>query len=345
MRVALVKPPITGHKLRGTGIYFEQLKHHLSKIAAIELLTGRWQQLKHQADVYHFAYFDLFFLTLPLVLPKKSVVTVHDVIPVKFPEHFPVGIKGKIIYAIQKQVLNQAALIVTDANASKADIIDLLNIDADKIKVVYLAPGREYTIRRSASDISQVLNKYNLPEDYFIYVGDGNWNKNLPSLIQAALETKINLVLVSSALDKQPVKHPWTQSLARAYELIHNQKNIYTLTNISHRELSCLYAGTRALLFPSFYEGFGLPVVEAYAAGCPVITTNRGSLKEITGTAALLVEPERIDSIKEAIIKLKSDKNLRQTLITKGLEHAAQFSWDKTAKQMVEIYWHINRLC
>jgi len=344
MRIGLVKPPIAGHRLRGSGIYYEKLCQHLAGYRDIDLFTGSWSDVRGKADVYHFAYFDLFFLTLPFKLPARSIITVHDVIPLKFPKHFPVGFTGKLKLTLEKIILNQAEVVVTDSESSKSDIANLLKINRQKIEVVYLAAGDNFSKKKTGEEIAKVLNQYKLPDKFFLYVGDGNWNKNLPNIIQATLRTKVNLVLVGPPLKEKPVSHPWTASLNQSYELIQGRSNIFSLRNVTETDLSCLYAGAQALIFPSYYEGFGLPVVEAFASGCPVITSHQGSLAEIAGEVALFVDPDNVDKIIEAIKKVNKSFNLRNKLRQLGLKQAARFSWKKTAEQTAAVYKQVYDL-
>lgn len=338
MRIGLIKPPIAGHRLRGSGIYYEKLCQHLAGWRDIDLVTGSWTDVKGKADVYHFAYFDLFFLTLPFKLPAKSIITVHDVIPLKFPEHFPSGIAGKAKLALEKIILNQAEVVLTDSESSKSDIVDLLKINRQKIEVVYLAAGDNFSKKKTGEEIAKVLIQYKLPDKIFLYVGDGNWNKNLPNLIQATLEAKVNLVLVGPPLKEKPISHPWTASLNQVYELIQGRSSIFCLRNVTETDLSCLYAQAQALIFPSYYEGFGLPVAEAFASGCPVIASDRGSLKEVGGDATIVVDPDDLADIVKAIEKIVADVDLRRSLRQKGYEQVKKFSWTKTINGILQVY-------
>ena len=150
------------------------------------------------------------------------------------------------------------------------------------------------------------------------------------------------LVVVSQSYSTIPKNsyHPWEQSLHEAQQAAQGFTNLMVLKNIDASELTALYKLASFLIYPSLYEGFGLPVVEAYAAGCPVITSNRGSLKEITGNAAFIVNPESTEDMAAAIREFSSVK-IRQKLVVKGLKQARIFSWEKTASETIAVYHHV----
>src|SRR5690606_743268 len=148
-------------------------------------------------DIIHYPYFDPFFLTLPLKKRVKTIVTVHDLTPLVFPDAFPAGIKGKLSWQVQKYSLKSASAIIADSEASKKDIIRLTGIDSNKIHVVYLAAGEEFErLQLSDTRNKELRKKYKLPENFLLYVGDVTWNKNLPRLLDAIEEANVPLVMI-----------------------------------------------------------------------------------------------------------------------------------------------------
>ena len=344
MKIAIDVSPIfqsSLHKVRGVGMYIKNLTENLQKIDKKNtyVFFETKEDLSNSIDLVHFPYFDPFFLTLPLRNKIKTIVTVHDLTPIVFRQHFPSGIKGGIKWNIQKRLLKRVDKIITDSDSSKKDISRILGIDPDKISVIYLAPANFFNKLEGGEWEKTLRRKYDLPEKFALYVGDVTWNKNLPNLVDAFLKTNIPLVMVGKALINKDFdkKNPWNSDLLQIINKIENEKQFLRLGFLSEEELVQIYNLATLFVMPSFYEGFGLPVVEAMRCGCPVVTTREGSLKEVAGDAALFVETN-IDSIKEGVEKVFSDINLQKELSQKGQEQAKKFTWEKTARDTIKCY-------
>lgn len=344
MRVAIdISPLQTGHKVRGAGFYLEHLKRSLLKYVANNeyIFFIRGENLPKIVDIVHFPYFEPFFLALPIYKKYKTVVTVHDLTPIVFKDHFSRGIKGEIKWQMQKHALKRADAILTDSQSSKKDILKYVKTKDSKVSVVYLAAGEEFVrIQNSESKIQNLRKKYNLPDKFALYVGDVTWNKNLPNLVKAIKQTEIPLVMVGKALTSQNYdrNNMWNKDLVEVQQLTELNKNIVMLGFVSTEDLVILYNLATLFIMPSFYEGFGLPILEAMSCGCPVITTKEGSLAEVAKDAAYYVDPYNIESISDGIIKVFKNSNLRKDLSQKGLENVKSFSWQKTAKETAQIY-------
>lgn len=329
--------------IRGAGFYTKRLIKAFQKIG-----TGNYQidsfnfrkasKIRLSSySLFHYPYFDPFFLTLPLKKVKPTIVTVHDLIPLKFPRHFPRGIRGEIKWQMQKFSLKSSAGIITDSKSSKKDISEVIGFNKEKIYVVYLAPDEEFKVLKKEK-LHQVVKKYNLPQNYILYVGDLNWNKNLSGLIKAFSKLRENdyyLVIIGKAfLNKNLAERITFVKLIKKLNLYERVK---FLGFISTQELAAVYNLAKVYCQPSFYEGFGLPVLEAMACGCPVVSSNVSSLPEIVGEAALLIKPE-VEEIIQGLEKIIGNESLRNKLKEKGLHQASKFSWQKTARQTLEIY-------
>ncbi|HSA83329.1 MAG TPA: glycosyltransferase family 1 protein, partial [Patescibacteria group bacterium] len=179
-----------------------------------------------------------------------------------------------------------------------------------------------------------------LPEKFILYVGDVTWNKNLPRLVQAISQLDISLVMVGKALAEKDFDraNSWNADRVKLEEAIGGNKNILKLGFVSDDDLVVLYNAATAFVFPSLYEGFGLPVLEAMQSGCPVITTKEGSLAEVAGDGAYFVDAYREESIADGIRKVFNDQDLQKKLVEKGLQQAKKFSWKKTAEQTIAVY-------
>lgn len=352
MRVAIdVSPLKTGHKFRGIGFYTERLVEALKKFdKENEYILTSHQSLvtSHQFDLIHYPYFDLFFLTLPIKKHAPVAVTIHDVIPLVFPEHYPKGLKGWCKLQRQKLSLKNVRVVITDSQNSKKDIVKYLGFSKDKIFVVPLAPGDEFKqLAISHQLLVKTRRKYSLPERFILYVGDVNWNKNIPGLIKAFKTIErlnneaIKLVLVSKALEDKNL--PETKTILRLIKELGLNNRIKILGFVPTKDLVAIYNLAAVYCQPSFYEGFGLPVLEAMACGTPIVCSKTSSLLEVAGDAAIFVDPKDIKSISQGIKHVIENEEVKETFRKKSISRANQFSWKKTAEKTIGVYKKILR--
>ena len=352
MRVAIdVSPLKTGHKFRGIGFYTERLVEALKKFdKENEYILTSHQSLvtSHQFDLIHYPYFDLFFLTLPIKKHAPVAVTIHDVIPLVFPEHYPKGLKGWCKLQRQKLSLKNVRVVITDSQNSKKDIVKYLGFSKDKIFVVPLAPGDEFKpLAISHQLLVKTRRKYSLPERFILYVGDVNWNKNIPGLIKAFKTIErlnneaIKLVLVSKALEDKNL--PETKTILRLIKELGLNNRIKILGFVPTKDLVAIYNLAAVYCQPSFYEGFGLPVLEAMACGTPIVCSKTSSLPEVAGDAAIFVDPKDIKSISQGIKHVIENEEVKETFRKKSISRANQFSWKKTAEKTIGVYKKILR--
>ena len=350
MKIAIDVSPLSrgnflAHRVRGTGSYvtnlLKSLRIYCPDNEYIEF-SGE-EELPKDADVVHYPYFEPFFFTLPSRIGKNSLVTVHDLTPLVFPDKFPAGLKGNFRWRIQKRRLRNAGAVITDSQCSKNDIAKFTKIDPSKIYSIYLAAPDNFKPQTEAKK-KAVTQKYNLPDKFALYVGDATWNKNLPLLVASFSELGIPLAIAGKAFSNYDYdkSNPWNRDLEKAQNLAQSNKNIYALGFVPDDDLAPLYGAATIFAMPSLYEGFGLPLLEAMQSGCPVVTSERGSLKEVGGESVYYVDPESLDSMKDGITKLWKDEKLRQELSGKGVKRAKDFSWKKTAEQTVKVYEKIS---
>ncbi len=328
MNVAIDHSPLVSkhklaHKIRGTGFYTKNLIQALQEYHPENTYTLFTQGEKiGNVDVFHIPYFEPFFLSLPFLKQGKTVVTIHDLTPLVFPELFPAGTKGKLKYLIQRNIVKFSDAIITDSDSSKKDIVKLLNIPSSKVFSIPLASDEIYKyLELSTTKKQDVCKKYNLPEKFALYVGDATPNKNLKRLIDASLLGNIPLVMVGSALANKIVDpdNPWNTELVYVQKKAQENKNIFLLGFLPTEDLLLLYNTATFFAFPSFYEGFGLPLLEAASCGLPILACNKSSIPEVVGDAALYVDPLDVSEIKNGMVKLLEDSRLRNNLIEKGL--------------------------
>jgi len=337
MKVFLDITPLTNtNRLRGVGIYTKYLKEYLAKSEKVELVDDL-----NEADIVHYPYFDPFFLTLTLKPEKKVIVTVHDLIPVVFPEHFPRGLRGEVKWQIQKRKLKQVNLVITDSTCSRDDIIKHAGVSKEKIQVIHLAPAPEFRIL----DKSNLDQAHKLPGSFLLYVGDVNWNKNIPGLLRAfACLTNfpdLHLVLVGQGFFD---KSPETVRINSLVKDLNIEGRVIRLKDLSTAELVRVYNLATCYVQPSFYEGFGLPILEAMACGTPVVAGNTSSLPEICGEAAVMVNPDDANKIAEGIEKVVKDEDVQAKLVQAELKQVKKFTWKKTTEETIAIYQKVVRL-
>lgn len=339
VKVAIDISPIqTGHKFRGIGSYTEKLISALKEDNwANEFEFFQNPKSPPAADVIHYPYFDLFFHTLPIKRSVPTVVTIHDVIPLVFPEYFPVGIKGYINLFFQKRALKNVNAVICDSKTSKEDIVSKLSFPRQKIKVIYLAPGKNFRKIKLSPKQLKIISQYKLPKDFILYVGDVNWNKNVENLIRAVKIAKANLVMVGKALTDSNL--PQTLMIDKTITELSLGNQIIKTGYVEEGDLIALYNLARITVLPSYYEGFGLPVLESMACGTPVVCSNLASLTEITGNVAVYCDPTDSNDIAKKIsyVLNLSGKKL-DVLSQKCIENASKYNWEKVAKETIEVY-------
>lgn len=328
----------SGHQDRGSGVYVKELVEALKTYEpehTYQLITEKETDCQH-ADVIHYPYFDPFFLTLPLVKRKPTVVTVHDLIPLVFPKQFPAGIRGSIKWQIQKASLRGAARVITDSDASKQDIQKIAGLSGERIDTIYLAPSSVYQPVADTKVLTALRKKYHLPKNFILYVGDVNWNKNIPGLLCACAKSAASLVCVGRAFLNDAL--PEMKEINRMLQKLHLKDRVLKLGYVPEEELAGLYSMADCLIQPSFYEGFGLPVLEAFACGCPVVAADNSSLSEIAGPAIRVSanNPQDIADGIGSILALSLTE--RKALAEKGNDWVRQFSWERVAHETVAAY-------
>jgi glycosyltransferase involved in cell wall biosynthesis len=291
-------------------------------------------------DLVHYPFFDFFFHTLPAHHSVPAVATVHDLIPLLFPKRFPAGIKGRLNWWFQRRSLRRLDLIITDSQTSKRDLVRELGLDEKKIRVVYLAADPAFKRVADAKKLDEVRQRYGLPDRFALYVGDLNWNKNPLGLAAVCRRLRIPLVVVGKAAKEMPAdpSNVWNQERVAFIKAAGKSEQIFTPGFVAVEDLAAVYSLARVYLQLSFYEGFGLPVLEAMRCGCPVVAGETGSLPEIGGEAAIFVDPTDLDGTAAVIERVWRDEELRERMRTKGTERAAWYSWEKTAKETAAVY-------
>ena len=277
---------------------------------------------------------------LPFIFPKKRglVVTIHDLIPYFYPELMP---KKFAIYMrlVIRHAVNKADKIIVISESTKNDLLKLFKISSDRIRVIYESAADFYQPLDKSSCKEFVRKKYNLDKDFILFVSRLEPRKNVVRLIKAFSRTKNRnncyLVIVGA--------RSWhSEEIFSTVEKLNLKNSIIFLDYVDKNNLVYLYNSATFFILPSLYEGFGLPILEAMACGCPVISSNISSIPEIVDDAGILINPYDIDEISYTIDKVIEDKNLQLEMIRKGFIQVKKFSWIETARRTLDVYYEIK---
>jgi glycosyltransferase involved in cell wall biosynthesis len=290
--------------------------------------TGRGLPVKvpDPVDVWHATY------PLPVsVRGARKITTVHDLIPLKLP--WATLDDKRFFYKTVRDALARSALVVADSQSARDDVVRTFKVPPERVEVLYgaVSPPAE---PMPEEDVARRLRPYGLrPRDYLLFVGSIQPRKNLGRLCQALsyLDCKVPLVVVGAR------GWLWEDELRFARRL-RARKRVRLLGHVPTAHLGALYSGALAFAFPSLYEGFGLPPLEAMAHGCPVLCAATSSLPEVCGDAALYADPYRVDDLAEKLDALLRDESLRRQLVRNGHERVERFSLANYRNRLVELY-------
>lgn len=353
MRVAIDIQTTLGQPT-GFGFYVSNLVSSLRKIKSdIDLITIKppssddlstpqrflWDQFtfpklanKEKVDILHQPCF-----SAPLFYKGPIVVTVHDIINILFPDN--VSLPSRIFYSKWMPLTyKKASRIITISESTKKDIVKNLGIQEEKIIVIPLAADKKFMERTSQGDIDKVKTKYNLPEKYILHIGTLEPRKNLGFLIE-----------VFSEVVKDKKTHDWSlvitgkkgwhyQELYQKVKKLGLENKVIFTGYFDEVDKPALYKGATIFVFPSLYEGFGLPPLEAMASGVPVVSSNASSMPEVVGDAGILISPQDKILWVKSIKKVLSEGKLRDKMRVKNKKQVANFSWEKTAERTAKVY-------
>jgi glycosyltransferase involved in cell wall biosynthesis len=265
----------------------------------------------------------------------KKVVTIHDTLQVT--NEFGVTRHPEKKARRYRALMSSADRIIADSEHTKQDILQHFPVSAEKIDVVHLGVEDRYR-PQAPEETKRVLVKYGIRFPYLFYVGCIETRKNLIRMLEAFSRIRTLPEVSGVRVVLAGKQGSGGEEVFRAVDKLHLQEHVHPVGYVDREDLPCLYSGATIFLFPSLYEGFGLPVLEAMACGCPVVCSRTTSLPEVAGDAALLVDPEDTERIAEAMRGLLSDAALRQEYARRGPARAALFPWERTARNTLEVY-------
>lgn len=302
-----------------------------------------WTQIRLSLEML-FHPPDILFVpahVIPLIHPKKVITTCHDVGFLRLPKSY-----SRLELKYHKFALNfaikHASKIITVSEFTKKELIELTGIDPARLVVVHNGYDKaRYKVIEDKSAVERILNKYNLKKPYILYIGRLELKKNTPGLVQAFGMLKKNLNLKSEILDLKLllVGQPGFGFEKVIHEIIINNLHDEVIMPgwIDEEDLPFLINGADLFIFPSFYEGFGIPILEAMACGTPVVAADIEPLREVAEEAAYFVDPWKPENIAAGIARVLSDKFLREELKVRGLAQTQKFSWEKCARETLRV--------
>jgi glycosyltransferase involved in cell wall biosynthesis len=279
---------------------------------------------------------------LPPLVRCKSVVTIHDCIHLMFPQYLPNRFALAYARAAIGQAAKRATRVMTVSETSKRDILRYVDTEADKIDVIYNAYDDRFAVEPREEDVVRVRERFQLHDEFVLYAGNVKPHKNVERLIQAFHLVRqsgldhLKLVIIGDEVSRYA-------ALRRAVHKHQLHKYVRFLGYLPEETLAVMYRLAGVFVFPSLYEGFGLPPLEAMASGTPVVTSNISSLPEVAGDAALLVDPYEPAAIADGIARVLTDERIRRELRAKGLARARQFSWEASVRRVRDIYLEASR--
>jgi glycosyltransferase involved in cell wall biosynthesis len=319
------------------GPRFEALEEPAGNYSVREQISVPVDLWRARVDLFHAPH----YVVSPLTL-CPFVVTIHDCIHLRFPQYLPNRAAYYYARVVMSSSARRARRVLTVSRASKQDILHFLKIPADKIEVIYNALDEGLAAAPSAGEVARVQQRFQLTSPFVLYAGNIKPHKNVDRLIHAfsllrqrgAGDTK--LLVIGDEVSKY-------QNLRRLVHRYQLHQHVRFLGFVPDETLAVLYRLASVFVFPSLYEGFGLPPLEAMAAGVPVITSNVSSLPEVVGDAALLINPLDAGAIAEAMARVLEDPALRADLIRRGHERVKVFSWQQAAARTYAAYTEIVR--
>lgn len=292
---------------------------------------------RQHLDVVHIPHHEGFF-----VPPGKCVVTIHDCVHVKFPlENLSRFMRYKI-YLRTKRAVETASRVLAVSNSTRDDLVNIFDLDAQRISVIHNALDERFSVASGGEDRKTVLERYQLNDPFVLYSGRIRPHKNVHRLIEAFAVLKnelagderyarLKLIVIGDELSRH-------QYLRLTVVRSGVQQDVRFFGFVPYRTLQVFYQSAALFAFPSLYEGFGLPPLEAMANRTPVLASNTSSLPEVLGDAALLINPENVFEIARGMKSILTEDTVKERLVAKGLQQISRFSWRSAALQVIEAY-------
>lgn len=297
-----------------------------------ELATLSWRLKRKRVDLYHATHY-----VLPALLPCPAVVTIHDIIHLLYPEFLPGPLALAYAQRMIRSSLMRSRRVIADSRNTKTDLMGYFNVDGRRIRVIYPGVSEVFRQRLSADELDERLGRLGIQRPYLLFVGNPKPHKNLDNVVKA-LAKAIHESGVEGTLVCVGNRGSGEFKIRQRAAQLGIADRIRLMGHVEAEALPAIYQGAVLFLYPTLYEGFGLPVVEAMASGAPVITSNTSALNEVADGYAHLVSPMDVDEIAGAIEHCLRDEEYRKKLSLLGRKRAEDFRWDVAAQQTLEVY-------
>lgn len=318
--------------LRQLGPNFRPVVETAGNYSAAEQIKVPLALRREGVTLFHAPHY-----VLPPLVSCPSVVTIHDCIHLMFPQYLPNRFALTYARTFLSLAARRATRVITVSESSKRDILRFVDTAPDKIDVIYNAYDERFGEEPREEDVVRVRERYQLQDEFVLYAGNVKPHKNVERLIDAFhLVRQRGLDHLKLVVIGDEVSH--YASLRRAVHRYNLHRYVRFLGYMPEDTLAIMYRLAGVFVFPSLYEGFGLPPLEAMASGTPVVVSNVSSLPEVAGDAAILVNPLDPSDIADGIVRVLTNDDLRRDLRRKGVERARQFSWEASARRVREIY-------
>jgi len=286
----------------------------------------------HGLDIIHIPHFNVPLGTGKGIGRGKGglIITIHDLIYTKFPQHLPF-LKRKIAGYLIRRAVKKSAAIITVSENTRNDIAEISPASSQKTEVIYEAADPVFEVIDDKIYLEKIKKKHSLPERIILFVGSLKKHKNIERLLNVYSKVKKRTPCSLVIIGRYHSKEPGILKAIKSHDVIY-------LGEVPAGDLIGIYNLSTMLVMPSLYEGFGLPILEAFASGLPVAASNTSSLPEVAGDAAILFDPYNVDDMADKIYKVLSDGSLRERLIEKGFKRCDNFSWEKCARETLNIY-------
>jgi alpha-1,3-rhamnosyl/mannosyltransferase len=311
---------------------FEAATEDAPGYSLAEMTRFAWRLWRDRLDLFHATHY-----VLPPLFRSRAVVTIHDIIHLLYPQFLPSRAAHLYARAMVRRALDRADRIITVSYNSKRDLIDYFGVKASRVEVIYNGVSPAFQPNVPQDERRRVADRYGLPMPYLLFLGGEKPHKNIQNVVRAFAQARRKHALAHALVLAGPLPKDTArlEALLRALDLT---GSVLRPGIVEEADLPGLYAGADAFLYPTLYEGFGLPVVEAMACGTPVLTSANSALQEIAGGFAYLVDPMDVEAIAKGIGVLTGEPKVRADLTELGKKRALDFSWDKAAEKTLDVY-------
>jgi len=333
----LICPPADVPELGALGSRFHPVADRSGNYSMREQFGLPLTLARARVDLFHAPH----YVVSPFIR-QPFVVTIHDCIHLRFPQYLPSRAAFHYARVMMRMSARRSRRVLTVSQASKDDILHYLGVPAAKVEVIYNALDERLALVPTPDEVDRVRQRFLLTSPFILYAGNIKPHKNVDRLIEAFSILRrrgvedVKLLIIGDEISKYP-------NLRRLVHRFQLHQHVRFLGFVPDATLAVLYRLASVFVFPSLYEGFGLPPLEAMAAGTPVITSNVSSLPEVVGDAALLIDPMDAGAIANAIERVLNEPRLQAELVRKGAERIKAFSWERSVARVREVYGELAR--